>query len=36
MQPLQKLLDIRFDTKKTQKTIYLFFRFKIYVTNAAS
>ena len=32
---LQKLSDIKFDRKKTQK-IFLFFRFKIYIINAAS
>ena len=34
MELLQKLLDIKFDSKKTQKIIYLFFRFKIYKINA--
>ena len=29
-----KALDIKFDRKKTQKIIYLFFRFKIYKINA--
>ena len=32
----KKLLDIKFDRKKTQKLMYLFFRFRIYVINAAS
>ena len=36
MQLLQKLLDIKFGRKKTHKVIYLFFRFKIYMINAAS
>ena len=34
MQLLQKLLDIKF-AEKTQKIIYLFFRLKIYMINAA-
>ena len=34
MQLLQKLLDIKF-VEKTEKIIYLFFRFKIYMINAA-
>ena len=36
MQLLQKLLDIKFDRKKKQKIIYLSFRFKNYMINAAS
>ena len=36
MQLLQKLLYIKFGRKKTHKVIYLFFRFKIYIINAAS
>ena len=36
MQLLQKLLDIQFDGKNTQKIIYIFFRFKIYMINAES
>ena len=35
MQLLPKLLDIKFDRKKRQKIIYSFFRFKIYMINAA-
>ena len=35
MELLQKLLDIKFDIK-TQKIIYLFFRCKTYMINAAS
>ena len=34
-QHLQKFLGIKFDRKK-QNIIYLFFRFKIYMANAAS
>ena len=36
MQLLKRLLDIKFERKKTQKVIYLYFRFKIYMINAAS
>ena len=36
MQLLQKLLDMKFDRKKTKKIIYSFFRFKTYMINAAS
>ena len=36
MQLLQKLLDIKFDRKKTWEKKYLSFRFKIYMINAAS
>ena len=36
MQLLQKLFDIKFDRKKTQKIIYLFLRFKTYVINTPS
>ena len=36
MQLSQKLLDIKFDRKKTTEIINLFFMLKIYVINAAS
>ena len=36
MQLSQKLLDIKFDRVKTEKILYLFFRFKTYMVNATS
>ena len=36
MQLLQKLLGIKFDRKKKQKILYLFFWFKIFMIHAAS